>query len=236
MEFLFTFFYQPTANVLFFFLDLFNTHSLVFGILSLTVFFKILLIHSSVKTTRTQVKLNTIADDLKKIREDIKDKKEQAEKTIELYKKIGINPLTPLASILIQAPVLMSIFFVVQDIGKNTFQFQETIYSFINNPGTVDLQFLFLNLGEKGGIYIAIIAIITQIILMIQSQKGNTTEAAKKLQKLLIIFLPILIGTFSFFIIGAVGIFWIANNLFSILQEICILQKIRMEGSETQHP
>ena len=231
MELLFTLFYQPTANILFFFLDLFGSTSAVLGIMMLTLFMKVLLVPSSIKTVKMQIKLNGIADDLKSIRENIKDKKEQAEKTIELYRKAGINPLAPLMSILTQIPILMSIFFVVQDIGRREFNFSETIYSFITNPGAVNLEFLSLNIGENGGLMIAVTVLITQAILMHYSQKGITTEAAKKMQKPLTIAIPALVGIFSFFISGAVGIFWICNNLISILQEVLILKDMRMQGA-----
>ena len=69
MGFFFTFFYQPVANILFFMMSLIGTDNLGVGILAMVIFIKMLLLPISVKNTHFQMRIQTITDDLKRIRE-----------------------------------------------------------------------------------------------------------------------------------------------------------------------
>lgn len=110
MGFFFTIFYQPVSNVLFGVMQVFNITSLALGVLLLILITKILLLPFAIKNTQFQVRVKTITEDLKKIRENIKDRKVQAEKTLALYRKSGVNPFTPLIFLIIQIPIFISIF------------------------------------------------------------------------------------------------------------------------------
>ena len=239
MEILFTFFYQPTANLLLFPLTAFETGSIVFGIIVSMLIIKLALLRLSVKNTRVQIQMQTIAEELKKIRETIKDKKDQAEKTMEIYRGAGINPFTPLLLILIQIPIFISIFFVVKDIGEGTLNYSETLYSFVQSPPPIETFLFTLNLAEAGNLIIALLVGVTQAVLMWYIQK-HITDQSKKMQKMLfLIVFPIVAAVASFFFVAAVGVYWFVNNLFSILQEILVINHIRTEEMrklEPEHP
>ena len=102
MGILFTIFYQPIANLLFVLMDLASTGSIVIGILLLVIVVKTLLLPTSIKNSKIQQKLSEISDELKDIKENVKDKKEQMEKTLAVYKQVGVNPFSPILFLLIQ--------------------------------------------------------------------------------------------------------------------------------------
>ncbi len=228
MEFFFTVFYQPIINLLFWGIDLIHTHSLAFGILVLVVVVKVLILPLSVKNIKIQIRIKSISDDLKNIRNNIKDKKEQAEKTIELYKKAGINPITPIFLLLLQIPLFITMFFVIRDVGKEDFSFDH-LYSFIpqNIP---DFYFLSFNLTDSGSISMSVLVGVTQYILMYYSQKNVAADMISGTQKIFfLVLLPVFAGAVSFFFVTAVGLYWFVNNIISILQEVTVLKFLRIK-------
>ena len=234
MGFLFTVFYQPTANALFFLMDMTSVSNIAVGILIFVIVVKILLLKTTIQNTKVQVKLNAIADDLKKVRENVKDKQEQMEKTLELYKKAEVNPFTPILSLLIQIPIFVSIFFVIKGVGENTIPYETVFYDFVTKPEILDFQFLSINITDQGGILIALLVGVSQIFTMYYSQKTMPQKAVKKIQKrLFLLGIPLLVMVFSYVMVVAVGVYWFFNNIITILQEILVMQKIRKQAQES---
>ncbi|MDE0243677.1 MAG: YidC/Oxa1 family membrane protein insertase [Candidatus Kaiserbacteria bacterium] len=240
MGFLFTVFYQPTANILFFLMELLSTNSIVVGILALVIASKLILLPSSVKNTRMQIKMRDVADELQEIKKSTDDRKEQAEKTLAVYKKNNINPLTPIASLFIQIPIFISIFFVVRDLGTGEFPFSDVFYSFVTAPESINYTFLSSSvLFVKGGILVAVLVFLTQLLITHFTTK-NTPGSGKKTQKIIFFgVMPILIAIFSFFMTATVGLYWLFNNLVTILQEVLVMNKFRQEDAvleQAEHP
>ena len=236
MGFFFTTFYQPLANLLFFPMDVFNTTSLVFGILALTIITKIILLPLSIKNTNIQIKMGAISKDLAKIKERVKDKQEQTKQILEMYKKAKVNPFVPFLLLLIQIPIFINIFFLVKDIGEEMFSYTDTLYRGVSQI-PLNFEFLFFDLTVRGGITIALLVGLTQFVLMHYSQK-NITSINSPIQKMLfVVVLPIFAGGVSLFLITSVGVYWFFNNILSLLQEILILQNLRNKKAlKAKHP
>ena len=237
MNILYTIFYQPVANLLFFLMDVVQTNNIVLGILLLVVVVKVLLLPTAVKNTKIQQKLSEISEDLKDIKENIKDKKEQMEKTLAVYKEAGVNPFSPILFLLIQIPFFISIFFVTKDLGDGSFNAQKALYNFVAQPEYVDftLSFgsFFLDTAQNSALIIAVLIGVSQFVLMHHTQKKSPTTQ-KGMQALLYI-LPAFIAFLSLSIVATIGVYWLFNNLISILQEVIIRRKrgTQEEGHDT---
>ncbi|MCY4577366.1 MAG: YidC/Oxa1 family membrane protein insertase [Candidatus Kaiserbacteria bacterium] len=227
MNILFIVFYQPIANLLFFLMDVVRTDSIVVGVLLLVVVVKLILLPSSIKNSKIQQKLSEISGDLKDIKENIKDKKQQMEKTLEVYKRVGVNPFSPIVFLLLQIPFFISIFFVTKDLGtmgNDFFATKNVLYDFVAQPAHIDftLSFgsFFLDTMQSGAIIIAVLIGVSQFVLMHQTQKKAVTT--QKNMKALVYVLPIFIAFLSLSIAATIGVYWLFNNLISILQEVFI--------------
>ena len=213
------------------------------GILMLVLVTKAILLPISIRNSKIQKKMNEISEELQDIKKNIKEKKEQAEKTLKVYKKAGINPFSPIAFLLIQIPFFISIFFVTRDIGDGLFKYEEALYSFVTKPEFIDFTFFSMYTAEKGGLIIALFITLSQLILMQQMQKKGAKK--QKNTKIITAIMPIIIGALSLTIVATVGIYWLFNNLISIVQEIFIKNAKKEEvpkeeesesSTELQHP
>ena len=234
MNILYTIFYQPVANLLFFLMDVAQTNNIVLGILLLVIVVKVLLLPTAVKNTKIQQKLSEISGDLKDIKDNIEDKKEQMEKTLAVYKEAGVNPFSPILFLLIQIPFFISIFFITKDLGDGSFTTQKALYSFIAQPEHIDftLNFgsFFLDTAQNSSLVIAVLIGVSQFVLMYHTQK-KSPNTQKGMQALLYI-LPAFIAFLSLSIVATIGVYWLFNNLISILQEIIIRRQGDVEKKD----
>lgn len=236
MGFFFTFFYQPIANLLFFILDILNTNSVVLGIIIFVFIIRLVLLPLVVKTYKTQIAVQLISEKLKKIKEETKDKKEQSEATLKIYKEAGINPLTPFLLIIVQICIFLAAFFVIKDIGQEVFDFSTIYSSIMANQDFGRILFGF-DLFLKGGIVFAVLVGVTQFIALKLSQSNLSSTGNKELQsfqKIILYVLPLVVGAVTFAFVALVGFYWLMINIATILQELFILKPLRLKLKSPQ--
>jgi YidC/Oxa1 family membrane protein insertase len=229
ISFFYTTIYQPLFNLLVFFYNIIPHADLGVAVILLTVFIKLILFPLGIKATKSQKEVTEIQPDIKKIQNKYKDnKEEQAKKILELYKERKINPFSGIIVLIIQLPILISLFQIFRKgVGEKE---MEQLYSFISNPGVIDASFLntidlsspnsFLAVLAAGGQYF-------QMKVTMQTKKqGEQSDTAKMMQKQMIYFLPVL----TFFILltvpSAVGLYWIITVIFALVQFYIVKKKI----------
>lgn len=126
--------YQPIFNA---FIGLYNIvpgHDVGVVILIITLIIRLVLYpltNSSIKAQKSMQELQPRMDLLKK--QFGKDQQGLAQATMKLYKEHKVNPLTSCLPMLVQLPVLIALYLVLQDglAGQNLAQ---NLYSFVHNP------------------------------------------------------------------------------------------------------
>ncbi len=234
-NFFYTTIYQPLFNLLIFFYNTFPAGGLGLSIILLTVIIKGALHPLGIKAARSQKELQKVQPEVRKIQEKYKNDKEiQAKKIMEVYKGAKVNPFSGILPLLIQIPILISLFQIfTRGLGSEE---MVHLYSFVYDPGTINYIFLkFIDLSSPN-IPLAIIAGVGQFVQMKMTMppKNNTEQkgAMKMMQSQMTLFLP----GFTFLILlslpSAVGVYWIITVMFSIFQQylvkksdICLTKK-----------
>lgn len=226
-----TLFYAPLYNGLVFLIDIIPNHDAGLAVVLLTLIVSVLLFSISKKSIKTQIALKELEPELKYIKEHIKDQTEQAKKTIELYKKHKVNPFSIILLVIIQFPILIALYYVFFK-GLPVIH-TEYLYSFVENPETVNMMFLgIVDIGKKS-VVIAILAGITQYIqAYIVSTKVQKPEPGKKktmqeefahsMQMQMKYVLPFIIGIAGMSLPSALPLYWTVRNIFTSVQEIYV--------------
>src|SRR3989304_8835439 len=159
-----TYFIQPLFNLLIVFYNLL-WHNMGLAIIAITFLVRLALLPSSIKSLRAQKKLRDLQHEIEKIKKDHgHDKSVMTKKTMELYQKHGVNPITSCLPLLIQLPILIAlyrVFFNLSDASS-----LNLVYSFIAKPETINTHFLWLDLAKIDPYYVLpILAGIFQFIL-----------------------------------------------------------------------
>ncbi len=153
-----TFFYNPLYNALVAIIDLVPHQDAGVGVVLLTILVSVLLFSVSKKAIRTQIKLKEIEPEIKRIKENFKDKKEeQARLMIDLYKKHSINPFSLIFFVIIQIPILFALYYIFWKGGLPMIK-TDILYSFVPVPQNVSMSFLGILDITKKSIVLAVIS------------------------------------------------------------------------------
>src|SRR3989344_5483416 len=157
IEFFRTILYEPLYNGLVFLVGVVPYGDVGLSVIVLTVFVRLVLFPLSHKSTKAQAQMKAIEPEVKKIKEQHKDdRQEQAKKTMELYKKHGVNPFSGILFVIIQLPVIISLYWVFYGGLSNGFS-EDALYSFVKIPESFNSNFLgFIDLFGKSVILAAL--------------------------------------------------------------------------------
>jgi YidC/Oxa1 family membrane protein insertase len=210
--------------------------SLGFAIITLTLIIRGLLYGQNKKALTAQKKMSEVQPKLNKLREKYKDDQQKlAEETMKIWQQHKVNPMSGCMPILVQFPILIALFFVVQD-GLNPDQsvfLYEPLKDFMfQNVSTSFLGILELT---KQNIYVLPFIIgglqFAQLYLANARNKNKTDQKSKKdstqdqmqsVQNTMLYFMPAMIAVITATLPAGVGLYWGTSTLFAIIQQIII--------------
>ncbi len=232
-----TFFFDPLYNALIFLFKIFPWADAGIIVIVLTILVRLMLFPLSRKAVLTQVKMVEIGPELALIKEKYKDQsEEQARKTLALYKEKGVNPFSGILVIIIQIPIILALYQIFLHFPTvNT----AILYSFVSAPENINTTFLGLIDISAKSITIAFLAAVStffQFQVSMQGQikpKGNSfgDNLTRSMQTQMKYFFPVIVFFISYSISGAIALYWLTTNLFSIAQELFIRRKQRQPPS-----
>jgi YidC/Oxa1 family membrane protein insertase len=181
------------------------------GIVILTFITRALILPLSVKQIRSMREMSAIQPLLKEIQEKYKDDRQRMQREqMRLFQEHGVNPLASCLPLLLQLPVFIALFYLLQ--GDD---FQDEVMA------AGDESWLFVNdLTEKATgtplIILLILYIGTSVIagLIMTGGRSASTQQRMISMGLPIIFTPIMIG----FPAGLL-VYWVATNIWTMGQQ-----------------
>lgn len=234
IAFLKTIIYIPLYNGLLLILNILPIADIGIAVIVLTVLVKVILYPLAKKTSVTQLQMKERQPELDQIKEKYKgDKQAQALQIMEFYKKYKINPFASFFTILIQIPIIYSLYHIFLYAGLPTVN-TDLLYSFIKAPAEISMNFLgFIDVSQKN-IFFAFLAGITSFFQMkittpAISQKaggGMGDDLSRMMSLQMKYFMPILIFFISWRISGVVALYWAVSNLLGIAQDLYIKRKL----------
>lgn len=235
--------YTPLYNGLIAILDLGPWVDMGIAVILLTILVKLLLFPFSLKAARTQRVLKELEGPMKEIREKYKDDREQqGRKLLELYKEEKVNPFSGFITLFIQLPVILGLYFVFLKGGLPQVD-TSLLYSFIPDPGTVDMFFLgVVDLASKS-IPLAIFAGVTQFFqahfaLPKPAPRSDKPSFQEDLMRSMHVqmkyVLPVIIAFVAYVATAAVALYWITSNIFAIGQEIHVKRILEREKKQKE--
>lgn len=233
--------HQPLYNGLVFLINSIPGGNVAVAIILLTLIVKLILFPLTKKSIRTQVLMRKLEPELALIKGKGKSKEEQAKQTMELYKKHNVNPFSSCLIAIIQVFIAIGLYRVlVTGIVLN----QESLYSFIVFPHTVNTLFLGIINTQTPSYFLAVLAAVSQYFLaalLPAPQKKEGKEAptfqedlARNMQMQMKYVLPFVILVIAARFPAAIALYWVVSNLFSIGQEIVIRKG--MERYDVKNP
>ncbi len=226
--------YEPIYNALAFFINLIPGGDVGLAIVAVTVLVRLVLFPISWTAIKTQMTMRAIDPILKEMREKYKDNKEElARKMMALFKEHKINPFASFVLILVQLPVVIGLYLVLQNESKVVSFDPALLYSFVQPPAETSLVFLgLLNLSEKS-ILLAVAVFVTQFIfakLMMppvsakkpDSEPSFSDDLQRSMSLQMQYVFPVLLGVVAYATSSSIALYFAVSNTFSIGQELFV--------------
>ena len=227
-----TILYHPLINALALLVAIVPGGDVGLAVVILTILVKIILFPLSQKAIESQAQMSILAPELNKIKQSGASKEEQARLTFDLYKKHKTNPFSGCLLILIQIPIIFALYYVFWK-GIN---FESGIlYSFVHVPEKINMVFLgILDISGKS-LPLAILAGVSQYLQAHFMPKpatatpGAPTSFAESFSKSMHVQMkyvfPFIVAFIAYTISGAVALYWITSNIFTVGQQIYFNRK-----------
>jgi YidC/Oxa1 family membrane protein insertase len=228
-------FYTPLYNALAFIVEHIPHADLGMAVIILTIVVKLVIFPLNLKAIRTQLKLKQLEPELEALKAKYSDKQEQARQMMLFYKNNDINPFGGILPILIQLPIVISLYSIISKSGLPTIN-QALLYPFVNAPEMVSVHFLNIADVVSKSWILAIIVGITQIIQVhysipaIKKPEGAPTfkdDLARSMNIQMRFVMPIITAYIAYITSGAVALYLITSNLFAIGQEIYVRRRLK---------
>ena len=182
------------------------------SIVALTFITRIVILPLSIKQIRSMRALQELQPQMKEIQEKYKNDRERMQREMmSFYQEHGINPLASCWPLLLQLPVFLSLFYLLQG---DSFQADVTasppegflfVESLIEKPGGTELVIL--------------------IALFIVTQLAAGLVMASKVegpQRYIMFVLPIVIAPFIITQPAGLAVYWITTNVWTIGQQFVV--------------
>lgn len=221
--------YVPFLNILVGLITLIPGKELWLAVVLLTLIIRTLLLVPSAKAIRSQQAMQAIQPELKKAQEKYKDDQARMmQETMLLYKKHGIHPASSCLPLLIQFPILIGLFYVIQN-GLSPDQ-AGLIYSFLPEFSLHDINSNLLGIDLLERNYYILPPLVGllqfgQIQLMQQKAGPKSNSDMAQAQRMMAYFMPLLIVFFATQLPAAVSLYWGTSTFYGILQQFVLKTK-----------
>ena len=222
--------------------------SWVLSIVGLTVVIRAALIPLFVKQINASRNMQLIQPKVKELQKKYgHDREKLAQETMALYRESGTNPFASCLPLLVQSPIFIALFRLLDQAAKNTtangFMSQEQAASFGNAKlfGTIPIKATFLNnYGLLSVQILAALLVVAMTVTTFTTQRQLMTKNMPKdamsgpyaqQQKMLLYVLPVVfaVGGIAFPI--GVLFYWTTTNLWTMGQQFYVIRRNPAPGT-----
>jgi YidC/Oxa1 family membrane protein insertase len=229
----------PLLNLMLWLYDAVPGHDLGIAIILFTILVRLALYPFAKQQIKQQKAMQALQPKVDEIRKRLKDnREEQARELMALYQAEKVNPAASCLPLLIQLPIFIALFHVLQDVmaGKNF----ERLYAFVAQPGSIDPTFLgIVNLANPS----YPLAIIAGIVQYFSTKQIMGTAAVKQppadvkdtagaqdesmaaiMNKQMLYIMPVMTIVIGFTLPGGLSLYWLTMSLLMWIQQTQLLK------------
>lgn len=222
---------DPMINTLLWFYGVLFDNFL-WAILAITVIIRLLTFPLTWQQQKSSASMQELQPKLKKIQDKYKNEPEVLQqKTMELYREAGVNPLGGCLPTLIQFPILIGLYRAITfSLAASPIQLlnlSQHIYAntpaWLPDPASLiplNSQFGWLNLAAPDPYYILPVLVVTttwlQQKLMTPPTQGDGQAAA--MSRSMQLTMPLMVGYFSLTMPSGLSVYWVVSGIIGFAQ------------------
>jgi YidC/Oxa1 family membrane protein insertase len=167
-------------------------------------------------STRTMMALGPRQQEIQK---RYKDPKRRQQEMMKLYREAGINPLGCFSSMLIQLPILISLYrtfiIAVGESPESLIRLSERIYGwdYLRSNLPLPADFLWLHLGRPDPLVLPLLVALSTYTLQKMSTLPTTDEKQRAQASMMNLMMPLLFGWITLTLPSGLGLYYALSNL-----------------------
>ena len=209
-----------------------------FSIIGLTIVVRALLVPLTVRQSRSMLKLQALAPEMKALQERYKEDKQRLnQEMMKLYQERGVNPFASCLPLLLQLPVFFSLFYMLRlDLKKHICGAAMRAHGYTTDAliqkhacdqvAHHSAKFLFIpDLTNKATGSVLILLIVLYVGSQLVSSLLMTVTSDRN-QRLLALGLPFVFTIFIISFPAGLLVYWITTNVWTIGQQYVIKKRV----------
>jgi YidC/Oxa1 family membrane protein insertase len=222
--------YQPIFNIFVFLYNYLPGHDVGLVILAITIIVRAALYPLTSSSIKSQRALQDLQPKMAAIKLQYPDdKQKQTQAIMEMYKNNKVNPLASCLPMLIQLPILIALYRVLQD-GLHSKNLADSLYSFVANPGSINQVSLGLfNLAQPNYILAVLAGLAQYWQAKTMSRKNPPPQAGEgskdeamlsMMNKQMLYFMPVMTVLIGLNLPAGLTLYWFFGTVLMVLQQI----------------
>jgi len=173
-------------------------------------------------STRTMMALGPRQQEIQK---RYKDPKRRQQEMMKLYREAGINPLGCFSSMLIQLPILISLYrtfiIAVGEAPESLIRLSERIYGwdYLRSNLPLPADFLWLHLGRPDPFALPLIVALSTYSLQKMSTMPSTDEKQRAQASMMNLMMPLLFGWITLTLPSGLGLYYALSNIIGMVMQ-----------------
>lgn len=224
-----TLIHQPIYNALIFFVSIVPGHNLGLAIILLTILIRTILLLPNQKALKSQKKLQSVQHKITALKDKHGDDQQKiAQETFAIYKEHKVSPLGSCLPILIQLPILIGLFNVIQngmDPGSSWL-----LYGPLKSFDLTLIDTNFYGLWDLTKIDFITLPVLVGLLqfLQVKLSMGRKKPASKPASEMeaasrtMMFIMPVMIAFFTASVPSGVGLYWAFSTTYGIIQQLIV--------------
>ena len=231
-------------------------NNFLFALVTFTVLTRVIMLPLNLRQQRSTIRMQEMQPQVQAIQKKYRDNQQ---KMMEEFNKIGYSPTEPLMGclpLLVQMPIFLALFRVINTMLESTPQALLTLKSTIDpsfdlaNLLPIDNTFLWMNLSQPDPYLVLPLLVagsmfISQKLMMPQKNaapetKGRNKKGAEQddpaaqMQKSMQYTMPIMFGFFALSFNSGLGIYFVVSNLIGMAQGYFVRRSMAQARAESE--
>lgn len=228
---------HPLFNILIFIYAVLPVKDLGLAIIILTIILRLLLGPLVKKQLHQQKAMNDLKPEIAKAKEKAKgNRQKESQLMVELFKEKKVNPFASIGLALLQFPILIALFFVLQRV-LDPANYSQLAYGFVKNldaiqaiimdPSHFNPTFLGLVNMAEPSLVLAALAGLGQLVQTKQIMPQNIlgAKSGKKTGFNMVLIFPVITVVIAASLPAALALYWFVSSLVTVIQQQMALDK-----------
>jgi YidC/Oxa1 family membrane protein insertase len=193
------------------------------GVILLTIFIRIITLPPTLRQMHTTRMMAALQPRMQEIQKKYKDPRRRSQEQMKLYKDAGVNPLGCFSGMLLQFPILISLYrtfsLAVGEAPESLISLHDRLYpwGFLREGLPLNSNFLWLHLGRADPIILPVLVAATTYVLQKTTMMPSNDEKARAQASMMNMMMPLLFGWITISLPSGLGLYYVLSNVIGVV-------------------